>query len=388
MAEKKKPAGTTFRMDVQQLDRLIRLLQEKGYETHGPVARDGVIMYDRIAGTGDLPSGYVDEQDRGRYRLLKTDSDALFGFVVGLHAWKKYLFPPELKLWQAERNGHGFVSNGDVPTPRNLALIGVRSCELHAIAIQDRIFTGGDYIDPFYAAQRKKLFLVAVNCSAPGKNCFCASMGTGPQATSGFDVCLTEIVEDAGHYFVVQAGSRKGQKMLEDLQLPEAAESEQKAAIACLENAVRKFRKVLDTEGLQRKIYERFEHPHWEEVAKRCLACGNCTMVCPTCFCTTVEDVTDLSGNVAQRIRKWDSCFNLEHSYIHGGSVRESTASRYRQWLTHKFATWVDQFGTMGCVGCGRCITWCPVGIDVTQEIKKLTKEQERVKTVTPVEES
>lgn len=97
-------------------------------------------------------------------------------------------------------------------------------------------------------------------------------------------------------------------------------------------------------------------------------------MVCPTCFCTGVEDVTALAGDVTERVRKWDSCFTADFSYQHGGVVRESTKSRYRQWLTHKLSSWVDQFGSSGCVGCGRCITWCPTGIDLTAEVAAIAE--------------
>ena len=119
-------------------------------------------------------------------------------------------------------------------------------------------------------------------------------------------------------------------------------------------------------------LYRNLEHPRWEDVARRCLSCTNCTLVCPTCFCTTVEDATDLSGGHAERRRRWDSCFSMDFSYIHGGYIRPSVKARYRQWMTHKLATWIDQFGTSGCVGCGRCITWCPVGIDITAEVKAI----------------
>jgi Fe-S-cluster-containing hydrogenase component 2 len=124
----------------------------------------------------------------------------------------------------------------------------------------------------------------------------------------------------------------------------------------------------MDTKGIKELLYRNYENPRWDDVAKRCLTCGNCTMVCPTCFCTAVEDVTDLPGEHAERWRKLDSCFTMDFSYIHGGPVRSSTRARYRQWMTHKLATWIDQFGTSGCVGCGRCITWCPVAIDITEE--------------------
>jgi len=136
----------------------------------------------------------------------------------------------------------------------------------------------------------------------------------------------------------------------------------------------------VEREGLHELLTENFNHPRWEDVAKRCLTCGNCTMVCPTCFCTTIEDTSDLTGAHAERWRKWDSCFTQALSYIHGGSVRQSVKSRYRQWMTHKLASWTDQFGGTGCVGCGRCITWCPAGIDITEEARAI-RDGNRVAT-------
>jgi ferredoxin len=128
----------------------------------------------------------------------------------------------------------------------------------------------------------------------------------------------------------------------------------------------------METRGIHDLLYQNFEHPRWDEIAARCLSCGNCTMVCPTCFCTNVEDVSDVTGHRAERWRRWDSCFTMSFSYIHGGSVRTSAKARFRQWMTHKLASWIDQFGTTGCVGCGRCIAWCPVGIDLTEEAQAL----------------
>ena len=138
----------------------------------------------------------------------------------------------------------------------------------------------------------------------------------------------------------------------------------------------------IDTTGIKELLYQNFEHPRWDNVAGRCLTCANCTMVCPTCFCTTVEDVTDVTGDHAERWRRWDSCFTQSFSYIHGGSVRTSAKSRYRQWMTHKLASWIDQFGSSGCVGCGRCITWCPVGIDITEEVRAIREGREDMETL------
>ncbi len=132
----------------------------------------------------------------------------------------------------------------------------------------------------------------------------------------------------------------------------------------------------LDTTDIHDLLLNNLEHPRWAEVAERCLSCANCTMVCPTCFCASVEEVSDLSGDNVRRERAWDSCFTMEHSYTNTGTVRKTTASRYRQWLTHKLATWSDQFGTSGCVGCGRCVTWCPVAIDLTEEVAAIRGDQ------------
>ncbi len=342
--------------------------------------RDGAIIYDKLESLSDLPIGWTDEQDGGHYRLKRRKDDALFGYVAGPHSWKRFLFPPTLRLWRAKRNG----KNGAFEIlPQELpdetyAFIGVRSCELHAIALQDRVFLGGKYVDPIYKALRERAFLVAVNCTQAGGTCFCISMRTGPKATSGFDLALTEVLDDGRHYFVVEAGSGRGLNVLNDVPHREATPDEIERAEERVRQAGQQMGRELNTEGIKELLYRNYEHSRWDEVAQRCLSCANCTMVCPTCFCATVEDVTDLTGDTAERVRRWDSCFSLDFSYIHGGSVRATPKARYRQWMTHKLATWIDQFGTSGCVGCGRCITWCPVGIDITEEVRAIREGEER----------
>ena len=255
------------------------------------------------------------------------------------------------------------------PTER-LAFVGVRACELHAIAIQDRVLLEGAYADPHYRARREGAFLVAVNCGEPAGTCFCASMNTGPKAASGYDLALTEIVGQGEHQFVVEAGSEAGRMVLAELPHRDAMPEEVVAGDAVIAGAAARMGRVMPAaDEVPQLLRRNFENPRWDEVAGRCLTCGNCTMVCPTCFCTTVEEVTSLDGAESERMRHWDSCFTIDFSYLHGGSVRTSPRSRYRQWMTHKLSTWWDQFGSSGCVGCGRCITWCPVGIDITEEV-------------------
>ena len=316
--------------------------------------------------------GWTDEQEAGHYRLKKREDEALFGYVVGPHSWKKFLFPPHLRLWRARRNGQGFEVQPEPLPDEKYAFLGVRSCELHAIFVQDRVFLGEKYADPVYKALREQAFLIAVNCTQAGGTCFCVSMRTGPKAHEGFDLALTEVLDGERHYFVVEAGSERGLDVLSDVPHREATPQEIEQAETRVKQAEEQMGRALDTQDIKELLYRNLEHPRWDEVAQRCLSCANCTMVCPTCFCSTVEDVTDLQGETAERVRRWDSCFSLEFSYIHGGSLRQSVRSRYRQWMTHKLATWLDQFGTSGCVGCGRCITWCPVGIDITEEVRAI----------------
>ena len=357
------------RSDLQQL---LDALRGAGYQLIGPTLRDAAIVYDAIERLEDLPAGWTDRQDGGSYRLERRGDQALFGYAVGPHAWKRFLHPASLKLWRAQRTGAGFRVEAAADEAPRYAFLGVRACELHAIAIQDRVLLGDRYADPAYRARREGAFIVALNCSVAGGTCFCVSMKTGPRAESGFDLALTEILEGKNHFFVVETGSDRGAQVLAGVARREASAEELAAAQGVVARTAAGMGRELQADGLRDLLLRNLEHPRWDEVAARCLTCGNCTMVCPTCFCTSVEDLTDLSGDSAERVRRWDSCFTLEFSHLHGGSVRASAKSRYRQWMTHKLATWVDQFGSSGCVGCGRCITWCPVGIDLTEEARAI----------------
>ena len=358
------------------LEELVEVLRARGFRVLGPTVRDGAIVYDDLDSASDLPVGWTEKQDAGTYRLERRDDDARFGFAVGPHSWKQFLFPPRVRLWRARRQDGGFEVQEEPDDDAPLALIGVRSCELHAIEIQDRVFIGGRFTDADYAARRRDLFVVAVNCFEPGGTCFCVSMDTGPKAESGYDLALTEIL-DGEHRFLVETGSVRGADVLAELPTRAAAAVDLDAAGRAVAGAAERMGRTLDATDLRGLLAGTLEHERWDDVASRCLTCGNCTLVCPTCFCSSVEDSTDLTGEHAERVRSWDSCFSVEHSYIHGGSIRPSGRSRYRQWLTHKFGTWHDQFGSSGCVGCGRCITWCPVGIDVTEELTALRGGEE-----------
>jgi len=359
-------------VDRKSFDALIIVLRDSGFEVVGPIVRDGVIVYDHLQSAAELPIGWTDRQAPGSYRLIKQDQAALFGHAVGPHSWKKFLLPPTHRLWRSRRSGPDFEIMTEAEKTPRYAFIGVRACELQAIAVQDKVFLTGLFKEPVYKSRREGIFIVAVNCNEPGGNCFCRSMQTGPKVAGPFDLALTEVLHGDAHYFIVEAGSAKGRAVMADVPHQPAGATEMDIGEKLAKQSAARMGRTLDTADIKQLLYRNREHPRWEDVAGRCLACTNCTLVCPTCFCTTVEDVTNLSGEQAERQRRWDSCFTMDFSYIHGGYIRPSVKARYRQWMTHKLASWIDQFGTSGCVGCGRCITWCPVGIDITAEAKAI----------------
>jgi ferredoxin len=354
---------------------LFEALVADGYHVIGPAVQDGAIVLRELSSAAELPFGWGVRLEPGGYRLRRRDDDAAFGHAAGPQSWKRFLHPPREKLWSATRTADGFEITEDAGEPPRYAFLGVRPCDLRAIEIQDQVL---GQPGSRYARRRAAAFVIAVNCTEPGETCFCASMGTGPGAgESGYDLALTELADDGAHRFVIDVGSERGAGVLGRVPSEPAPAATMRRARSAVEGAADRMGRQMDAGGLRELMAGSHGAARWDDVAARCLTCGNCTMACPTCFCTAVEDTTDLTGEHAERWERWDSCFDLDFSYLHGGSVRSSDKSRYRQWLTHKLGTWHDQFGTSGCVGCGRCIVWCPVGIDLTEEVKALRAEEE-----------
>jgi ferredoxin len=353
----------------QDLQRLLDALQDHGYHCTGPQVRDGTIVYDTLSHVDQLPQGIRDEQQPGHYTLHKNDESRYFAWANGPQALKPLTFKARETLWAVERNEQGRLEFRE--THSNLtptAVIGVRACDLAALRLQERIFLHDQNPDPYYAARREKLLLVAVNCSHPAATCFCASTGDGPHASHSYDLVLTELQDG----YTVQAGSDRGADIVNGLSLPLASDAQHYEAGRQQHEAVQAQSRSLPDGSLRDTLFARLDHPRWDDVAERCLSCGNCTSVCPSCFCHSEHDDADLDGAATEHVRQWDSCFSEGHSYLHGKVLRDNTRLRYRQWLTHKLGSWHDQFGSSGCVGCGRCITWCPVGIDITEEAKAI----------------
>ena len=356
-------------VDQEGLDALIQALVADGRTVVGPTHRDGVVDLDEVRDLADLPQGWADQQTPGRYRLDPKMGEAYFAHTTTATSPRRHLHPPHETIVRIRRSDDGFVVDDHEPLGPPLALVGIRPCDVVAIDVADRVASRGR--DDAAVQRRADALIVAVNCTRSGPTCFCASMGTGPEVGVGHDVALTELIDDRGHRFVADAATERGGELLDRVPTSPADAADLAAAAEARHGALDQQR-AIDRDGLHDALLGSLEHDRWDEVARRCLSCGSCTLVCPTCFCTTVEDRTDLADGSAERNRRWESCFSLDHSHLGTGSVRDTVKDRYRQWLTHKLATWVDQFDEVGCVGCGRCLTWCPVGIDLTEEVAAL----------------
>ena len=348
-----------------QLQVLINELQALDYHCIGPQVRDAAIIYDSLSDCAQLPQGISEQQSPGHYALSKTNNKRYFAWANGPQAIKPYVFAPRENLWRSEQDDVGQLRFVDLTAePEAVAIIGVRACDLAALYIQDKHFLHEEKKDPNYLARRQKLFLVAVNCTHAANTCFCVSTDDGPRASYGYDIVLSEL--DDG--FLVHGRSDKGLEIIKQLATTPATAAQLQQASEEIERAAQQQTRQLPSNNLKTVLFDNLDHPRWEDVARRCLSCGNCTSVCPTCFCHAEDDAPALDGRSSDYYRQWDSCFSQGHSYIHGITIRATTAQRYRQWLTHKLGSWHDQYGRSGCVGCGRCITWCPVGIDITEE--------------------
>jgi sulfhydrogenase subunit beta (sulfur reductase) len=357
------------------LPRFVALLVKQFDEVIGPVAVDGVIRLRPIRSANALPIGVTDQQETASYRLIQTGTALRFSYGLGPDSLKAIVNPPRSPVWTMRRQDGSLIVDQALHPTITRAVIGARACDLTALDVLGRTQTDGPHADPAFAAHRQGLFLVAVECTQPAPTCFCGTAGGGPIADGGYDVSLTEIDGPDRVVYLVRAGSDQGRMIVEAMQLPAAPNS--LLTLRDRQLAAASHGLIRELPDNAAEVVRLADHQRWNHVAERCLTCGSCTAVCPTCFCTDMDDVVGLDGETATRTRVWDTCFSMEYSHLGEGPHRASPAARYRQWLSHKLGTWHDQYGESGCVGCGRCITWCPVGIDLTAEVEALGRPME-----------
>ena len=360
---------TKYFLKHEFLQRLFDLLKDSGFNCIAPQVKNGNIVYAPMTDASHLPWGVRDLQSLASYQIEESSNKQAFSWSNGISSIKPFLFSSEETLWKVERNEDGKLHFNSVIKSEPTALVGVRPCDVNAMIVQDKVFLQEEYVDKRYEARRKALFIVVVNCTYASDNCFCVAMGYDTKASKGFDLAMTELNDG----FIIYSASKPGEDFLEKLSLPEASQKQIEAAnLSTHEAAVSQRRKLPSNLEIKTKLPNSFAEKEWDEVAERCTSCGTCTQVCPTCFCHKQMDFPSLDGKSHEHIRMWDSCFQEAHGAIHGHNFRPDTKSRYQQWLTHKFAYWQEQVSESGCVGCGRCLTWCPVKIDATDVLTKI----------------
>ena len=364
-----------YKLSLQDVQKLLQALEKEGYTVISPKVKNGALTLSELSKGESPPLGYSDIQSPGKYKLQENDDNTLFSYTVPMQSWRRFLNTEKEVLFKTKINSKGFTvepGENSTSTPaQKKVFFGIRVCDLKGVEIQDRIFINNTFEDPYYKARRENVFIIAADCLSPAETCFCTSMNSGPEHTQGFDIALAELEPNV----IIARGTKEAtQKYLKDF--PKADEAIIEKNLQKVKEAKEAITRTINLEDAKKALATDLDHPHWDIIADKCLSCSNCTFVCPTCFCTSIDESPAIDGKSSERIRRWDSCFNISHSYIHGGHIRSSVKSRYRQWLTHKLINWESQFDASGCTGCGRCITWCPSAIDFTQEIAKFAETE------------
>ena len=333
----------TLKLPKRNLDLFASVLQRFG-ELHAPVAQGDDFVF----------------------RRLSRWSEARLDYSRTILPPKKYLLPPRETLFRYSGNGDFVPTSEDVD--KRIVLFGVHACDIYAFNILDEVF-GGAFPDPYYQTRRKNVVVIGIDCT-PDEKCFCRSM-RADTVEHGFDLAMRDIGED----FLILVGTALGDDMVlaaKELFLP--VQQEDIDEYKRRSEARRKeFRLPVEIRDLPEIFEMEYQNAIWEELGARCLSCGSCSMVCPTCYCFDVMDEAELGGSSGRRLRVWDSCLFSTHALVAGGeNFRESRASRVKFRFYHKQRGFVAQYGRPSCVGCGRCIAVCPVGIDIIEVLNRL----------------
>lgn len=320
------------------------LLEE--YEVFAPVKGDSLVVFGRIHSAKEAFLDYVDSKKPPK-EMLFPQAEILFTYVS----------PDSL---------------GDIesppPTERPRLLFGARPCDARNFLLLDKVFDGEEYKDLYYLDRKDALVVVGIGCVLPRPTCFCTSVGGGPFSSEGSDILLIDI----GDEYLVQVGSDQGAKLLEGRGLKDAGKHKLSLMKRAIRDAEASMSSKVEIDGLEEKLGKIYDDPVWTPLTEKCLSCGVCTYLCPTCHCFDIVDET--GDSTGKRIRIWDTCqFPLFTLQASGVNPRPTNKERLRQRFMHKFKYFVDNYGQIGCVGCGRCIKECPVNVDIRQVLTTLS---------------
>jgi ferredoxin len=311
----------------------------KDHNVFAPIVQGGVVMFSEV-GVGDT----IELE-----RFSRTSAKSMF-------------FPQTEVMLRFKMGKEGKVE-GPEREDRGTAIVGLRACDGRSFEIMDKVF-GGDIDDPYWSQKRENSILIGMTCNKPGPNCFCPSVGGGPFYTTGMDVMLS----DLGDKFYAEIVTEKGRKFIEDnkaLFTPaEDGDKQKKEELAS--KAEDGFKRQVDISDLGQKLENIFEDDYWAEAAAKCFGCGICTFLCPTCHCFDIQDET--LCNDVKRVRVWDSCMYPEYTmHASGHNPRPGRMNRIRNRVYHKYKFMIDNLEVIGCVGCGRCIDYCPTNTDIIE---------------------
>jgi ferredoxin len=314
--------------------------------------------------------GPVREKDQAIFKEISSSGELFIEYAsTMLSPGKMFIYKPKEDILRFRMEDTLSIEECS-PEIEKQVIVGIHSCDIHAILYLDKTFLGA-FTDPYYKARRDNSFLIALNCMQVSENCFCSSVGTGPhlKAQSGYDIVLTDFEED----YLVELKSARSFELF-NLKGKKAGPGVWKGKSKKEESLLKSFKKIIDVKGIDDLFMKNLDHHVWAETAdERCLSCSNCVMVCPTCFCYDIVDEMSMDLTEVRRFRQLDACQDLRFAAVHGGNFRGTRASRLRQFVMHNL-NYTSQYGLIKTVGCGRCITWCPTKIDLTEMAKEIQR--------------
>ncbi|MFZ3069563.1 MAG: 4Fe-4S dicluster domain-containing protein [Anaerolineaceae bacterium] len=257
-----------------------------------------------------------------------------------------------------------------LPAQRPRLVFGIRPCDAQAVTLLDTVFASSENHDPYWNTRRDTTIIVGMGCSDPCSTCFCTTVGSGPFSKPGFDALCT----DLGDVFAIEVFTDKGVSLFSHLSQSTSEQDQQVEAIQ--QAATKGMEPVFETVDLKQKLDQQFESKYWEQISQSCLGCGICTFLCPTCFCFDIVDEVQRG----ERVRNWDTCmFRIYSQEASGHNPLPSRKERTRQRLMHKYSYWLDHAGKIGCTGCGRCVRYCPVGLDIRAMLRTASSLESEV---------